>query len=117
LTPMSLVFRGVSLPRAIVLDGLLMLAALDAGRTLGALPIVLERLGDLSGDSTADDIHCLNLADLAPDPIEPLGDAALRARIFRDTGPNAAQVGGAGFLSVGAHDSLSRGATDAGLSG
>ena len=113
-TPLSLVLRGVTLPYATVLDGLLMLAALDAGRTLGAVPIVLERLGELSGDPIADEIHCGNLADLAPEPLEPLGEAVLRARIFRssETAP-----GGSGLLSVGSQDSLSRGATGAGLVG
>lgn len=109
MTPLSLVFRGVTLPRAMVLDGLLMLAALDAGRTLGAVPILLERLGDLSGDSEVDDARCLALADQEPVPLEPLDDTAVRDRISRGGGP--------AWLAVGVHDSLSRGTTTSGLSG
>jgi hypothetical protein len=109
MTPMSLVFRGVTLPRAMVLDGLLLLAALDATRTPGAMPILLERVGELSGDAAADDIHFDQMEEGAPEPLEPL-DAELRhQRIF---GPR-----GSASLAVGAHDSLSRGATSGGLTG
>jgi hypothetical protein len=117
LTPMSLVFRGVTLPRAMVLDGLLLLAGLDPTRTLGALPILLERVGDLSGDPAADDARFLTYIEREPEPLEPLGEVALRARIFRETGPAALAQGESAFLSVGAHDSLSRGTTSGGLSG
>jgi hypothetical protein len=109
MTPMSLVFRGVTLPRAIVLDGLLLLAALDAMRTPGAMPIVLERVGDLSGDAAADDIRCDLLEETAPEPLEPLDLEVLQQRIFR-----AAEATG---LSVGAQDSLTRGTTRGGLTG
>jgi len=117
MTPMSLVFRGVTLPRAMVLDGLILLAGLDPTRTLGALPILLERVGDLSGDPAADDAWCLSLAEQDAEPLEPLGDEVLRSRIFRNTGPAALVQGGSAFLSIGAQDSLSRGTTSAGLVG
>ena len=109
MTPMSLVFRGVTLPRAMVLDGLLLLAALDATRTPGAMPIVLERVGDLSGDTAADDANYDLMEDAAPEPLEPLGEELLQQRIFRN--------GGTAVLSVGAQDSLSRGTTSGGLIG
>ena len=114
---MSLVFRGVALPRAMVLDGLLLLAGLDATRTPGALPIVLERIGDLSGDRAADDAHCETLSECEPQPLVPLEPDLIKARIFRSSGPAAAADGGAAFLSVGAHDSLSCGTTGRGLAG
>ncbi len=117
MTPISLVFRGVTLPRAMVLDGLLVLAGLDTTRTLGALPILLERVADLSGDPAADEDRCLTLAEQQPEPIEPLGEDVLRARIFRATGPAALDQGSSAFLSIGATDSLSRGSTGGGLSG
>ena len=116
-TPMSLVFRGVNLPRAMVLDGLLMLAALDAGRTLGAIPILLERVGDLGSDRAADDARCSGLHQQAPAPLDPVSPEEVRARLYRDCGPLAAAGGGTGFLSIGAQDSLSRGTTTGGLSG
>lgn len=109
MTPMSLVFQGVSLPRAMVLDGILLLAALDATRTPGALPILLERIGDLSGDARADDARCDALAGQEPEPLEPLDPRVVQARIFRTVE--------SGFLSVGAQDSLSRGTTGCGLTG
>lgn len=105
MTPMSLVFRGVTLPRAMVLDGLILLAALDATRTPGAMPIVLERVGDLSGDAAADEARCDAMEEAAPEPLEPLDPEALHQRIFRSA------------LAVGAQDSLSRGCTGGGLTG
>ncbi len=117
LTPMSLVFRGVNLPRAMVLDGLLMLAALDAGRTLGAIPILLERVGDLSGDRAADDALCLILHEQTPGPLDPVPPDLVAARLYRDCGPAALASGGSAFLSIGAQDSLSHGATVSGLVG
>lgn len=117
MTPMSLVFRGVALPRAMVLEGLLLLAGLDATRTPGVLPILLERIGDLSGDQVRDDEHCETLSELEPQPLEPLDPEVVAARIFRDSGPLAAAQGGAMFLSVGAQDGLSCGTTGEGLAG
>lgn len=117
MTPMSLVFRGVALPRAMVLDGLILLAGLDPTRTLGALPILLERVGDLSRDPAADDARCIALTEDETEPLEPLGEAVLRARIFRDSGPAALARDGSAFLSIGAQDSLSRGTTSTGLVG
>jgi hypothetical protein len=105
LTPLSLAFRGVSLPRAMVLDGLLLLAGLDPGRTIGVLPIVLERVGDLSGDPVADDARCEAMADEEPLPIEPVDPTVLRDHIFR------------GVTAQAAGRSLSRGSTLRGLVG
>jgi transcriptional regulator with XRE-family HTH domain len=112
-TPLALMFRGVTLPRAMVIDGLLMLAALDPSRTLAAMPILLERIDDLSDDAQADLERCDQLQELEPEPLEPLEPEVLRARVFR--GGEALHPGS--LLSVGAADSLSRGSTKAGLSG
>lgn len=117
MTPMSLIFRGVALPRATVLDGLLLLAGLDATRTPGVLPILLERIGDLSGDTGRDDERCESLSEHEPQPIEPLDPEVVAARIFRNSGPRAAADGGPTFLSVGALDGLSCGTTGEGLAG
>jgi hypothetical protein len=109
MTPMFLVLKGVALPRAMVLDGLLLIAALDAVRTPGAMPIILERVGDLSHDPAADDAFCESMEDVAPEPLEPLGEEALHQRIFR--------VGNPGALTVDVQGSHSRGTTSKGLSG
>lgn len=115
MTPLSLAFRGVSLPRAMVLDGLLLLAGLDAGRTIGALPIVLERVGDLSGDLILDDARCETMANEEPPPLEPIDPTALRNHIFR--GAAGQDVDAGAFLAIDAGHSLSRGSTNGGLSG
>lgn len=117
MTPMSLVFRGVSLPRAMVLDGLLLLAGLDTTRTPGVLPIVLERVADLTGNAAADNARCSEIGELELEPLEPLEPEVLRGHIFRGCGPGQGAQGGHGFLTVGAHDSLSRGSTASGLTG
>lgn len=111
-TPMHLVFRGISLPKAMVLDGLLMMAALDGSRTLAAVPLVLERVGDLTGDADADDARAAGLAGEAPEPLDPVPADALRDRLFRTAGP-----AGDGHLVVGPADSISRGTTSEGLRG
>lgn len=115
LTPLSLAFRGVSLPRAMVLDGLLLLAGLDAGRTIGALPIVLERVGDLTGDAAADDARCEAIADEEPSPLEPVDPAVLHDYIFRGAAGKAMDA--SAFLAIDSGHSLSRGSTTGGLSG
>lgn len=112
-TPLALMFRGVTLPRAMVIDGLLMLAALDPSRTLAVMPILLERVDDLSGDSQADLERCKGLQDLEPEPLEPLDPETLRARVFR----GGVSLHAGSFMSVSAADSLSRGSTHEGLRG
>ena len=116
-TPMSLVLKGVSLPKAMVLDGILLLAALDPNRTPTALPIVIERVGDLSGDGEADLARYREIVAEQPEPAEPLAEEDLAAHLFRNIGPDAAAAGGDLFLTVGADKALSRGVTGTGLKG
>ncbi len=116
-TPMTVLFKGVSLPRAMTLDGILLLAALDPNRTPAAVPIVIERIADLSGDADADQQRFVAIAQDHPEPLVPVGDEELRRRLFRDTGPMAAAQGGDGFLSVTPLSALSRGLAGDGLSG
>lgn len=116
-SPVTVLCKGVTLPRAMVLDGIIMLAALDPARTPAAFPLLVERVGDLSGDAARDDATYAELADLQPQPLDPVGDDAIKARIYRDSGPTFAAQGGDAFLSVGAQASLSRGTTGRGLRG
>jgi len=113
-TPLFLIFRGVSLPKVTQLDGIVLLAALDGARTPAAMPILLERVGDLSGDRAADDLRCSEMGN--DDPFEDEGCLSdqLRAHLFRDTGPEAAARGGDLFLMVSAAQMLSRGRTPPG---
>ncbi len=116
-TPMNVLFRGVSLPRAVILDGILQMAALDPGRTPAAVPIIIERVGDLGEDRDAD---IERLRQLGEEPLAPgalLDEAELRSRLIRDIGPAAAMAGGEMFLTVDQVHGLSRGEAAAGLRG
>jgi len=116
-SPVSVLCKGVALQRAMVLDGILMLAALDSARTPAAFPLIVERVGDLSGDREADDASYARIIEERPEPLDPLGDSAIKARIFRDIGLAAAQAGGEAILSVQPGTALSRGSTGLGLRG
>jgi hypothetical protein len=114
-TPLFLIFHGVPLPKAEVLDGLLLMSALNAERTPAAIPILLERTGDLSGDRAADDARCANLFDE-----ESIVEAATLPEtvvnyLIRDIGPEAARSGGDLFLT--ASKALARGSTTGPLRG
>jgi hypothetical protein len=111
-TPIFVVWNGVPLSKASFLDGIVMAAALNAARTPSAYPIVMERIGDLSGDREADDARCAEL--LKRDPLVPEGeiDEALRRHLIRDIGPEAAAKGiGDLFLLAPITSTLSRGET------
>lgn len=118
LSPLSLVFRGIALPRAMVLDGIMLLAALDAGRTPAAMPVLLERVGDLDQDAGSDIDRIERMEREMPEPLEPIPEEDVRARLFRDAGPGARKAGmGDRVLAVTASDALSRGAAGVGLRG
>ncbi|GGD78328.1 hypothetical protein GCM10010990_30220 [Croceicoccus mobilis] len=114
-TPLIVLMKGVSLPRAISMDGLLLLSALDGNRTPAALPIVVERLGDLSGDRQADDEAIRRMVDEKPEPMDPVPSDRLREKLYADVGPAAKDAGKDLFLI--ATGALSRGTTQAGLLG
>jgi len=108
-TPIYLILNGVPLPKASMLDGLVMGAALNAARSPSAYPIILERIGDLSGDRAADDATCAEL--LQRDPLAPEGSVPDRIEryLVRDIGPAAEKAGGELFLMAPVATSLSRG--------
>jgi len=114
LTPIFLTFNGVPLQKASLLDGIVMAAALNAARTPSAYPIILERIGDLSGDREADDRRCQEL--LAMDPLAPEGSVPpeIHNHLIRDVGPAAARAGGDLFLLAPVTTTLSRGASAGG---
>lgn len=118
LSPLSLVFRGVALPKAMVLDGIMLLAALDAGRTPAAMPVLLERVADLCDDANSDYEKIATMERDLPAPLDPVPDKEVRRRLFRDAGP-ASSAAGAGdrVLAVTALGALSRGAAGTGLRG
>ena len=116
-TPMTVVFKGVSLPKAMVLDGILTMAALDPDRTPMALPIIIERVEDISGDRDADLSRLAEIVRGMPEPIDPVQSQRLQERLFREVGAIAAATGGESLLAISGKHSLSRGTTIAGLSG
>lgn len=108
-TPIYLILNGVPLPKASMLDGLVMGAALNAARSPSAYPIIMERIGDLTGDRAADDATCADL--LKRDPLAEEGSVpeAIERYLIRDIGPAAAESGGDLFLLAPVATSLSRG--------
>jgi len=110
-TPIFVIFNGVPLPKASLLDGIVMAAALNAARTPSAYPIVMNRIGDLSGDRAKDDAFVEEL--LARDPLAPEGSVPeeIQKHLIRDIGPAAAEQGGDMFLLSPIISTLSRGET------
>jgi transcriptional regulator with XRE-family HTH domain len=102
-------FNGVGTARADVVDGLVLAPALDAGRTPTAHAMVFERVGDLTGDTDADDRRFESLAAL--DPVAPEGSIseALRHHLTGDFGPLQAALGGDLLLRLPLSRSLARG--------
>lgn len=113
-TPIFLILNGVPLPKASMLDGLVMGAALNAARSPSAYPIIMERIGDLSGEREADDARCAEL--LKQDPLAPEGEVPghIERYLVRDLGPEAEKKGGDLFLMAPVATSLSRGETAGG---
>jgi len=116
-TPVSLLFKGVSLPRATVLDGMLMMAALDSNRTPVSMPIVAERVADLTGDEGDDIALFRNIVERSVEPEQGLAQGDLESRLYRDVGPDAVAAGGDPFFLVDAAHGLSRGSAGSGLQG
>lgn len=110
-TPLFLIFRGVPLPKADILDGLLLMSALNAERTPATVPILLERVDDLSGDRAADDARCKALFQNNSVVDESTIPESVLKFLVRDIGPNAALNGGDLFLMASPFNGLSRGMT------
>ena len=88
------ILNGVNTRQAGMLDGLILNCALDNGRTPTACAVVLERVGDLTGDSEADEARFQDAAQR--DPIAPKGSVpdALARHLVRDIGPTPLSAGG-----------------------
>ena len=103
------IFNAVLRHRAEALDGLTLTLQRNGGGTPVVAACFLERVGELSGDRAADD--AAYEASIRPTPELEEGDVpeAVRARLFRDVGPEALKLGGAALMTMGFGDSLSRG--------
>lgn len=103
--PELMIFNVVPGPRVTLMDGLLLTAG-NALRNPSTYAIVMERIGDLSGDREVDDARAAELwaqrqfvdADEVPEPV--------RAHLVRDFGPSAAAQGGDLLLTAKAGPSL-----------
>jgi hypothetical protein len=110
-TPLFLIFRGVSLPKATMLEGIGLMAAMDAGRTPTAFPLFLERIDDLSGDNAADEARCKELSERQAHEDPDQVDETIRAKLFRPS-PLVGEMPEPIFLL--AASLLSKGATQSG---
>ncbi len=111
LTSGSLVFgllNGVGGLKVNVIDGIVLSAILDAGRTPTATAIIFHRIGDLGPDRDSDDLRLAELG--AADPVAPEGSVpkALAEHLLRDVGPAAHALGGDLFLRMPISRSLAR---------
>jgi hypothetical protein len=114
-TPVFLIFNGVALHKATLLDGLVMAAALNSARTPSAYPIIMERIGDLTGDRATDDATCEELLTRDTAALEENISEEVRHHLIRDIGPSAVKAGlGDLFLMAPWGSSMSRGASAGG---
>jgi pimeloyl-ACP methyl ester carboxylesterase len=106
--PCFMIFDIVTMPKLIVMDGLLLTAG-NAMRNPSAYPIVLERIGDLSGNRDADDAYAASLMT-RPQFVENMDEIpeAMRSHLLRDFGPAAAAIGGPLLLTATQTPDLSR---------
>lgn len=103
------IFNGVSQAIADVIDGITLSTAMDPGRTIIAAPIVLNRLGPLSGDEEADEARFKEL--VASPPLAPEGSIPpeIEAHLSRDIGPTEMARGGDWMMTLGLNRSIARG--------
>jgi transcriptional regulator with XRE-family HTH domain len=101
-------FNGVSGARVDRLDGLFLINSSDVTRTPYAGVMLLERIGDLSGDEAADDARLAELGKLPAVAPENSISADLVAHLVRDIGPSQIALGGDWLLNMPTVRSLSR---------
>jgi transcriptional regulator with XRE-family HTH domain len=106
--PCFMIYNIVTTPKIILMDGMLLTAG-NAMRDPSAYPIVMERIGDLSGDTEADDAHAESLMTrpqfVQDDALVP---QAMRDHLIRDFGPEAAKAGGALLLTAAGTPDLAK---------
>ncbi len=102
------ILNGISSTRAARLDGLMLYCAMDPLRTPTASPVVLERIGDLSGDPVADDLRLAELAGCDPLARPDEVPEEIVAHLMRNIGPDHLAEGGDLLLSAPPARSLSR---------
>jgi transcriptional regulator with XRE-family HTH domain len=103
------ILHGVNGIQAAVLDGLVLTANHDAGRSPAASAVVYERIRDLGESLEADEAALMELA--APNPVAPEGSVPeeLQRHLARNVGPEAMLNGGDWVLRMPLAQTLSRG--------
>jgi Helix-turn-helix len=106
------ILNAVLRHRADVMDGISLTCQRDAGGTVVAGGVLMERTGMLTGDEDADNARYE--ASVLANSVAPEGSIpeAVRARLFRDVGPSAFAAGGDALLMMSFAQSLSRGPKD-----
>lgn len=105
--PSFLIFNGVPMPKTTLMDGII-LTALNALRKPAAYPVLLQRIGDLSGDDQADEAHVAELMEIPQFIEDGAVPEPVRQHLLRDVGPRAAEEGGELLLSASMTPSLLR---------
>ncbi|WGM38433.1 helix-turn-helix transcriptional regulator [Caulobacter sp. NIBR1757] len=103
------IFNGVSQPAVDLIDGITLSTALDPGRTIIAAPIILQRLGPLSGDDEADEARYRELVASPPLAAEGTVPQAIQDHLSRDFGPSEMARGGDWMMTLGLARSIARG--------
>jgi len=103
-------FNGSGAARVDVFDGLTLKPAYNIGRSPTATSMLCERVGDLSGDREADDLHYAELAAQSPDPVEGSVSDEMAAHLVWDIGPSLIDSGGDWLLNMSLDRSMTRGA-------
>jgi hypothetical protein len=98
--PCYMIYNIVTTPKIMLMDGILLTAG-NAMRNPSAYPIVMERIGDLTGDKEVDDAHAASLMR-RPQFVqnEELVSQAIRDHLIRDFGPTPAKTGGDMLLTA-----------------
>lgn len=94
------IFNGVPSAKAQVVDGLILGAALDTGRTPTASVMLFERIGELSGDEAADIARFEALAAGNPVALEGSVPDDLAVHLVPDVGPQQFAQGGDWLLRM-----------------
>lgn len=105
------ILNGISNAKVDVVDGIMLCTSLDVGRTPMAMPLLCERIGDLSGDRVADDARFAELARALAQPVEGQITDALRRHLFPDAGPAEKARGGDWLMQIPIDRSFARAAS------
>lgn len=105
------ILNMVRTPRIDAMDGLSIACAAVAGGIPTAVAYYTERVGELSGDATADTARFEALLTQHPLAAEGTVSDELRRHLLRDVGPSAHAGGGDLFLMMRSMSSLARGSS------